>query len=129
MELYFGDTPEDERARMQSYMNRIWADAYGVGGFKDMVKFMTTYEATMVEREKQEKERHHSNTTRLNLLIALAMLIVATLGVLIANAALHKSDVIFPEIFHRQSQHRDYTSDKPFPQTASDADTWQEAMR
>lgn len=118
MELNFGITPEDEKARIRNFLNRLWEDAYGEGGFKDMVEFMTTYKATMAERKEQEAAHHKSNRWKLDFLIALGVLIVAVLALLLTFATQHKVELQLPEIFNHQSHHQIYTAKDSIPQTA-----------
>lgn len=113
----FGDTDEEAFIVLKMTVQQLHADAYGNGQpgmFGQFKRFMHIYEGGEVERAKQ----HKANTIRLNLLLALAMLIVAILALFLTYAAQHKSEVIFPEIFRSSPQSLEYTARESPPLTA-----------
>lgn len=101
-DLYFGRDKEEADVYVQSYLRQLWVDAYGKGGFRDMAEFMTKFDATMFEREKQDMARHRSNTTKLNGLIVIGtflLVVVTLLAAWITTIAVKHSELSWPLIF------------------------------
>ncbi len=91
--LIFRGSADERRAQGEAFMIRVDADLYGSGreGFMEEVNgFMDNFKGAEKERDKQHKE----NRDRLNIIIALLIMIAAYLAVMVSVKGLSKSSAI-----------------------------------